>query len=100
MAKPIIWSSQAHHDRRQILQFWIDHNQSVNYSLKLNELFKKAIALISEYPQIGRPTDFENVRVKTVKEYQIFYQEFRDSISILTFWDTRQNPDELKNRLT
>lgn len=96
MAKQIIWSLKAQKDRKEILHYWRTHNQSSAYSKKLNELFKKAILLIANHPEIGRKTDFENVRVKLVRDYLIFYEATENTISILTIWDNRRNPEELK----
>ena len=96
MAKQITWSLKAHNDRKEILHYWKVPNQSPTYSKKLNELFKRAIALIANHPRIGRKTNFENVRVKLVRDYLIFYEETENKILILTIWDSRRNPEELR----
>ena len=96
MAKQIIWSLRARNDRKEILNYWRVHNQSAVYSKKLNDLFKKAVVLIANHPGIGRKTDFENVRVKLVRDYLIFYEENENEILILTIWDNRRNPEDLK----
>jgi plasmid stabilization system protein ParE len=57
MAKRIIWTRQAQEDRILILKYWNIKNQSKIYSKKLNLLLKKAVALISEMPNIGRRTE-------------------------------------------
>jgi plasmid stabilization system protein ParE len=91
MAKQIIWSLRAHQDRKEILQYWRLKNQSATYSKKLNELFKKAVEIFVKHPQIGRKTDIKNIRVKLVRDYLII-------LLILTIWDNRRNPEELKIR--
>lgn len=96
MAKQIIWSLRAINDRKELLQYWKLHNQSITYSKKLNALFKKAVSLIASHPGIGRKTDFENVRVKLVRDYLIFYEETESQILILTIWDNRRNPEGLR----
>jgi len=95
MAKQIIWTRRAHNDRKEILEYWRIHNQSNIYSKKLNELFKKAIAFVAEHPHIGRRTNIENVRVKLVRDYLVFYEERETEIFILTIWDNRRNPEEI-----
>ena len=95
MAKRIIWSSQAMKDRKNILQYWNDRNKSNAYSIKLNRLFVDAVKLVSEHPKIGKTTDFDNARAKIVRDYMIFFKEEKDHISILSIWDTRQNPERL-----
>jgi len=99
MAKRIIWSKRAQNDRMEILKYWTDRNKSKNYSIKLARLFKEAIKLISNYPEIGKPTDEVNVRIKVVRDYFLIYEVEKDQISILTIWDSRQNPDKLSKRL-
>jgi addiction module RelE/StbE family toxin len=94
MVKRIVWTENAHNERKEILLFWRNHNQSTVYSKKLNELIKKAIQLISAHPHIGRKADVKNVRVKLVRDYLLFYEETDDTIIILSIWDNRRNPDE------
>ena len=94
MVKRIVWTENAHNERREILLYWKNHNQSTVYSKKLNELIKKAIQLISAHPHIGRKTDVKNVRVKLVRDYLLFYEETKDTIIILSIWDNRRNPEE------
>ena len=95
MAKQITWTKRAQNDRKQILQYWRVHNQSNAYSRKLNELIRKAIKLVAAHPHIGRSTDIENVRIKLVRDYLIFYQEAKERIFILSIWDTRRNPEDV-----
>ncbi|MEX2230580.1 MAG: type II toxin-antitoxin system RelE/ParE family toxin [Cyclobacteriaceae bacterium] len=98
MAKQIIWSRRAQRDRRQILEYWRIRNKSNSYSKKLNRLFKESIKIITDFPQIGKPTDEANTRIKIVKDYLIIYEETQTQIVILTIWDGRQDPDKLKTR--
>lgn len=99
MAKRIIWSKRAQNDRMEILKYWTDRNKSKNYSIKLAGLFKEAVKLISKYPEIGKSTDEENVRIKIVRDYFLIYAVEEEQVSILTIWDSRQNPDKLSKRL-
>ncbi|WP_276501034.1 type II toxin-antitoxin system RelE/ParE family toxin [Terrimonas pollutisoli] len=94
MVKRVVWTNNAHNERKEILLYWKTHNQSGAYSRKLNELFKKAVKLICAHPQIGRKTDVENVRVKLVRDYLLFYEETDDAIVVLSVWDNRRNPDD------
>lgn len=96
MAGKIIWSLLAQKDRKNILEYWVERNNSKRYSKKLNELFKASIKLISIYPEIGRKTDFPNIRRKVVKDYEIFYEVTTETINILRIWDDRQEPKRLK----
>jgi len=57
MAKRIIWSRRAQNDRISIFEYWNKRNKSKVYSKKLNRLFNEGVKLISEYPEIGKPTE-------------------------------------------
>jgi plasmid stabilization system protein ParE len=102
MAKSVIWSLRALQDRKKILAYWLQHNQSNSYSLKLDKLFRDAVGLIKRYPQIGKPTDDKKARIKVVRDYLIIYELHDNSIIILTIWDSRQDPEKLSiaNKLT
>lgn len=95
MAKRIIWTEAAHADRKEILLYWKKNNVSITYSRKLNELFKRAVLLISAHPEIGRKTDIENIRIKLVRDYLLFYEETEKEIIILSIWDNRRDPEQV-----
>lgn len=80
------------------MKFWIAHNQSKSYSSKLNGLFQEATKLLSKHPYLGRRSDIEGVRVKLVRNYQIFYDVKDQPIHILTLWDTNLNPERLNTK--
>jgi addiction module RelE/StbE family toxin len=99
MVRKVIWSERALSDRREILTYWKNRNKSNRYSKKLNGLFRSAIQLIREHPQIGRPTSDKESRIKIVKDYLLIYDITETAIHILLIWDTRQDPDKLKEAL-
>lgn len=89
--RKIIWTFKANQERKDILEYWILRNKSKTFSLKLNKLILYNIGLLAEHPTIGRKTDVQNVRVKIVRDYLIFY-EFSDAeLIILSVWDGRRN---------
>lgn len=96
MAKKVIWTIKAQKDRISIFSYWNNRNKSNIYSQKLNQLFIDSIKIICRHPNIGIETDSENVRVKIVRDYLIFYEITKYHIHILTIWDSRQNPENLK----
>jgi len=96
MAKRVIWTKNAQKERKEILKYWIERNKSKTYSKKLNELFKDSINLLKLRPEIGKKTDIENVRIKIIRDYLIFYESSSDKIYILSIWDSRQDPNSLK----
>ena len=99
MVRQVVWSLRAQKDRRDILNYWRLRNKSNTYSKKLNQLFKNSIQIIKDFPQIGKSTDDPNTRIKIIKDYLLFYEETETQIFILTIWDSRQDPDRLKEVL-
>ena len=100
MVKQVVWSPRAQNDRKKILEYWLLRNKSNRYSKKLNRLIEDSIKIIKDFPQIGKLTDAPNTRIKIVRDYLIFYEETDTQILILTIWDSRQDPDKLKEVLS
>ncbi len=98
MAYKIVWTEKANIERLRILQFWVENNKSSVFSLKLDKLFIAAIRDLSKKTNIGRKTEFENVRVKVVREYLIFYETVKQDLVILSVWDGRRDTRTLKIR--
>ncbi|WP_238531758.1 type II toxin-antitoxin system RelE/ParE family toxin [Nitritalea halalkaliphila] len=79
------------------MEFWYLRNQSVSYSLKLERLFNKSLDLLAIHPEIGilfsqKPL----IHFKTIRGYRLYYVFDEKTITLLTIWDTRRNPDKLK----
>lgn len=96
MVRRVVWTPLAQKNRKEILKYWIEHNQSNRYSKKLNHLFKAAVKLLTKYPNIGKTTNIPGVKVKVIRDYLLFYKFNDSTLFILTVWDARQNPDKLR----
>ena len=96
MAKQVIWVLNAQKDRLAILAYWEQRNKSKTYSKKLDFRFREALKLISKHPLIGKPTLKASVRIKIVEDYLLVYEITRKYIVVLSIWDSRRNPAELK----
>lgn len=91
MGKRLIWSKKAQQDRKDIFEYWNTRNQSTLYSQKLNRLFKKTLAFACEFPQLGKPTDYdEHIRVCFVRDYLLFYEILPNEILVLRIWHGKQ----------
>ena len=44
---------------------------------------------------MGTPTDFEDLRVKVIRNYKLFYKDTPNRIEIIRVWDSRQDPKDL-----
>lgn len=95
MVRKIIWTTRAQRERIEIYSFWNEHNKSPVYSSKLHDLIKASLRLISLYPLIGKRTEKQNVRVKVLLDYLIIYEITENEIVVLSFWDCRQNPEDI-----
>ncbi len=98
MAKrKINWTEKANFERKEILQYWINRNKSKRYSIKLNKLFGETLKKTAENPMIGRKTDFnENIRVKIVRDYLLFYKFDDKQLKLLSIWDGNRDDNKLE----
>jgi len=95
MAKRLKWTEFSKSQRKNILEYWNDRNQSKEYSRKLNKLFDKISLMILEHPEIGIKISGSECRVRLIKDYYIIYINSEKSVDILSIFDTRQNPEKL-----
>lgn len=99
MAKRLKWTDFAVSQRKDILEYWNLRNQSKVYSQKLNQLFNETSLMILKNPEIGIKISGTEARGKLVKDYEIIYINLKNSIEIISVFDTRQNPEKLKKIL-
>lgn len=96
MAKRIVWTLQAKDDRREILNYWLKRTGNKKNSQKLAYQFREAVAYIATHNYIGRATDIENVRVTVSGNYLIFYKLSEELVEVITVFDSRRNPEDIK----
>lgn len=51
--------------------------------------------LVSESPEAGKQTNHLDTREAAMGNFSIYYKTSKDTISIMAFWDNRQNPKKL-----
>jgi len=93
--RKIIWSHKARIKLTQILEFYIERNNSRTYSVKLYHQIQKNVRLLVKQPCIGIKTDQKDIRSLVIGEFMIFYEVTRKTIIIHTLWDCRQNPEDI-----
>jgi toxin YoeB len=98
MAKKITWSENALQDRLQILDYWYKRIGNKKYSLYLDNCFRETVNLIGQFPQIGRIHSEISLRFMVRENYLIFYEEEKAMISILGIFDSRRNPELVKDK--
>ena len=78
------------------MAFWKEHNQSETYSAHLYQKIQINLKYISENSFIGRATDIHSVRVVVISNYLLFYRVNESFIEVLSLFDSRRNPDDLR----
>lgn len=64
MAKrEIKWTSRALRDKIAIMEYWYQHNKSVDYPLKLERLFSSSLSLLIRQPFAGTFYDKKEIFV-------------------------------------
>ncbi|GAB4246198.1 MAG: hypothetical protein Tsb0034_25090 [Ekhidna sp.] len=96
MVEKVVWTQTAYSQKIAVLDYWNKKNGSNSYSRKLEDAVNNAIELLQKFPHLGVKTQLANVRVKVIKNYLLIYRLSDDTIYVLLFWDSRQNPDDLK----
>ena len=97
MALKIIWSLRAKDDIKEISIYWNNRNGNSNYSKKIRKLTNDYLELLLDFPEAGKKTNDNRVREIIIKDYKLFYTIDETSIYIIRFWDSRQNPINLKS---
>ncbi len=95
VVRKIVWTTTAKQDIKQITVYWNNRNKSNLFSIKLRKMIVEKLELIKEFPLLGLKTDYKDVRCLIIRDYKLFYISNEDSIIVLRFWDTRQNPNQL-----
>lgn len=98
--KKIIWTQTAARQRRSVLEYWLQRNQSNAYPLKLLRLSNEKANRIAANPMLFKTADFPNTRVAAMGHFSLFYQITEEAILITAFWDNRQDPKKLLEILT
>lgn len=92
MARKVIWTPQAETDLLRICEYldreWGDRVRSAF----LDEV-DEVVGLIISFPNMYRSSDFRDVREAVITRHNIlFYRIAKDTIYLLSIWDTRQDP--------
>ncbi len=89
--KKIIWSRNAKIELKKTLEYYNTRNGSSKYSLKLLTEIEELTQTLSKTEFIGRLTSNKITRVIPMKVYLLFYEITDEKITILSFWDNRQD---------
>lgn len=97
MILQVKWTKEAKVQFKDIIDYWDIRNNSTRYSQKLINIVDKAIARILEFPEIGRVTENDRIRLKIIKDYFLYYSFNDTELIVLGISDMRRDPDYLKS---
>ena len=96
MQKRVIWSSIAEEKFFLTLNFWNERNLSTEYSNKIIDATEQGEKALSSFPNLGvivQKTAKRQIRKYLVLDnYSLYYVVHHESIEILAFFDSRNNP--------
>ena len=73
MAKrAVVWTLTATKQRRNVLEYWVLHNSSTQYSEKLIKAINLKTGIISKHPEIGKQTSIEGVREAAMGNFSLY----------------------------
>jgi len=94
----IKWTPEAEEWYHETLKYWINHNKSNVYSLKIIYEVEKMEMLLSENPYIGATVEgaeLETRRVIVLNQFSIYCNVENDVIAVVSFWNNKHNPQKL-----
>ncbi len=93
--KKLDWSDRATEDVEAIRNFFDHRNGSAAYSDLLLDKFDAALKRVAKFHELGE-IKHNAIRSIIVKPYQLFYRVTKTEIIVLSVWDGRRNPEDLK----
>jgi plasmid stabilization system protein ParE len=93
--RTVVWTKTAKIQRRAILKYWKERNQSPAYPIKIIKNTDAKIAVLLKHPESGLSTDYADTRISAMGHFSIFYKLDKNLLIITSFWDNRQDPAKL-----
>lgn len=94
--KPVKWSVRARKEWREILIFYRKRNGNSEYGRKLQKQVDAILTYVKQDEEYGQATEIPNVRSITFAPFELCYKITADKIIVVTIWDARRNPEDLK----
>jgi hypothetical protein len=95
VGREIVWVSVATDQLEFIMNYWNQKTTHTAYSNKiLNKLFLK-LRTIQRYPHSAPLLQSRKVHKMVMRDYSIIYTVQSEMIYIFSFWDNRQDPNNL-----
>lgn len=88
----IRWVKRAENKLQNSLEFWIEHNKSNDYAIKIKDEITKAQNTLIEFPYIGRETEIKGVRrLLVMRRFILFYTISDKEICIVAFKEAKKD---------
>jgi len=97
--RKIIWTHRFQIELTDILTYYKLKNESSVYTVLLYKLIRKEVLLITRHPEIGKRTEFDDVRALFIRNFTVFYSFSQIEVIILSILDNRRNPDALELKI-
>ena len=91
----VFWTETAIRQRNYVFEYWNERNKSAEYSKSLNVKIIERISLLKLHPELGKKSDFNDIRIVSLGHYSVLYKFSTQKIIIVGFWDNRQDSNEL-----
>ncbi|MBV7440156.1 type II toxin-antitoxin system RelE/ParE family toxin [Weeksellaceae bacterium TAE3-ERU29] len=91
------WSNRALKEFLDTLEYWKSHNLSSQYSEKIRQAVSENIKAVQITPYIGKKIANKSIRkINFLSDFSLVYSVDESSIKIISFWDGRRCPNDLK----
>ncbi|WP_027383152.1 type II toxin-antitoxin system RelE/ParE family toxin [Epilithonimonas caeni] len=90
----IKWTPEAEKLYFETLEYWIDHNESNSYSLKIIAEVERKEKLLADNPLIGAViigAKDEVRRVLVLENFSLHYRINKTTIEIVSFWANKKD---------
>ncbi|MBU1370338.1 MAG: type II toxin-antitoxin system RelE/ParE family toxin [Bacteroidetes bacterium] len=92
----VIWSKRAKTDLKKIIDYFEENWTEKEIGTFFRKLDKQ-ILIIQKQPNAFPATKHKNVRRSVLsRQTTIYYDILKDSVRIITLFDTRQSPEKIK----
>ncbi|MDP2452904.1 MULTISPECIES: type II toxin-antitoxin system RelE/ParE family toxin [unclassified Kaistella] len=95
--KKVSWSIKASKELNEVYDYWTLNNNSNIYSEKILDETFRMINLVRSQSYIGEESKIKRIsRVLILENFSLFYRSMNDEIKVLSFFDNRLDPGNLK----
>lgn len=93
----IVWENRAIEEHTDILKYWINHNQSETFSLRIFEEIEHVQDLLQRSAYIGSDINYQGIRrIVVLKRFSLYYKVKGKIVYILSLWDNSRDPETLE----